>query len=232
LEPTTKRQRRPLLPRIHRVLPLLHQRLLKDRSTPDRSNKEESKVRLDRETTTSVRTTQNTDVCKTRTETTRLRKPFTLSTDASGYGVGAVLAQDGQPDPKSGKPRTHPVAYYSSTFTPTERNYDVYERELLAIVKALEKLETPSSSYRTTDHDPDRPRKSTVLEEPQERQPTRSQVAHNPTRLQLRPQTRPREDPRSSRHAITTPWSRYRNHGQPRRSRPPRQTLHSTRRTV
>ena len=30
-----------------------------------------------------------------------------------------------------------PVAYYSSTFTPTERNYDVYERELLAVVKSL-----------------------------------------------------------------------------------------------
>jgi hypothetical protein len=64
-------------------------------------------------------------------------KTFTLSTDASGYGVGAVLAQEGSPDPKSGKPRMHPVAYYSSTFTPTERNYDVYERELLAVVKAL-----------------------------------------------------------------------------------------------
>jgi hypothetical protein len=29
------------------------------------------------------------------------------------------------------------VAYYLFTFTPTKRNYDVYERELLAIVKAL-----------------------------------------------------------------------------------------------
>ena len=33
---------------------------------------------------------------------------------------------------------TNPVAYYSATFTPTERNYDIYERELLAILKALE----------------------------------------------------------------------------------------------
>jgi hypothetical protein len=64
-------------------------------------------------------------------------KTFTLSTDASGYGVGAVLAQEGSPDPRTNKPRMHPVAYYSSTFTPTERNYDVYERELLAVVKAL-----------------------------------------------------------------------------------------------
>jgi hypothetical protein len=64
-------------------------------------------------------------------------KTFTLSTDASGYGVGAVLAQEGQLDPKTGKLCMHPVAYYSSTFTSTEQNYDVYERELLAVIKAL-----------------------------------------------------------------------------------------------
>ncbi len=31
----------------------------------------------------------------------------------------------------------HPVAYYSESFSATERNYDVYDQELLAIVKAL-----------------------------------------------------------------------------------------------
>jgi len=36
------------------------------------------------------------------------------------------------------KPTQHPIAYYSATFTPTERNYDIYERELLAILKSLE----------------------------------------------------------------------------------------------
>jgi hypothetical protein len=33
--------------------------------------------------------------------------------------------------------RNNPVAYYSATFTPTERNYDIYERELLAVMKSL-----------------------------------------------------------------------------------------------
>jgi len=30
------------------------------------------------------------------------------------------------------------MAYYSATFTPTERNYDIYERELLAVMKSLQ----------------------------------------------------------------------------------------------
>ena len=64
-------------------------------------------------------------------------KPFYLATDASGYGVGAVLLQEGEPNPRTKKPTQHPIAYYSATFTPTERNYDIYERELLAVLKAL-----------------------------------------------------------------------------------------------
>jgi hypothetical protein len=66
-------------------------------------------------------------------------KPFVLLTDASAYGVGAILSQEGgSTNPTdSRKPRLHPVAYYSATFTKTERNYDIYERELLAIMKAI-----------------------------------------------------------------------------------------------
>ena len=66
------------------------------------------------------------------------KKLFFLATDASAYGVGAVLSQEGEPHPRTKKPTQHPIAYYSATFTPTERNYDIYERELLAILKALE----------------------------------------------------------------------------------------------
>ena len=66
------------------------------------------------------------------------KKPFFLATDASAYGVGAVLSQEGELHPRTKKPIQHPIAYYSATFTPTERNYDIYERELLAILKALE----------------------------------------------------------------------------------------------
>jgi hypothetical protein len=60
-----------------------------------------------------------------------LTDQFKLEVHASGFAVGAVLLQR----KKDGK--KHPVGYYSATLTAAERNYDVYNLELLAIVKAL-----------------------------------------------------------------------------------------------
>jgi hypothetical protein len=70
-------------------------------------------------------------------------KKFYLQTNASGYGMGAILLQEGGPDmltptlAKHHKLILHPIAYYSATFTPMECNYDVYDHKLLAIMKVL-----------------------------------------------------------------------------------------------
>ena len=70
------------------------------------------------------------------------KKKFYLQTNTSAYGVGAVLSQEGDIPTTSAllkcqKPVLHPVAYYSATFIPAERNYNIYKRELLAVMKAL-----------------------------------------------------------------------------------------------
>ncbi|KAI2655842.1 Transposon Tf2-6 polyprotein [Labeo rohita] len=60
-------------------------------------------------------------------------RPFVLEVDASSTGVGAVLSQrQGEP------PKLFPCAYFSHKLNPAERNYDVGNRELLAIKLALE----------------------------------------------------------------------------------------------
>jgi RNase H-like domain found in reverse transcriptase/Integrase zinc binding domain len=66
-------------------------------------------------------------------------KPFFLLTDASAYGMGAILSQEGRVTHSNTtqKPKLHPVTYYSATFTETERNYNIYEWEILAIMKAI-----------------------------------------------------------------------------------------------
>jgi len=56
---------------------------------------------------------------------------FTIETDASKYASGAVLLQlDTNGD-------IHPCGYLSKSFNETERNYKIYDRELLAIIRAL-----------------------------------------------------------------------------------------------
>ncbi len=61
------------------------------------------------------------------------RLPFVVEVDASTTGVGAVLSQQqGTP------PKLHPCAYFSRKLSPAERNYDIGNRELLAIKLALE----------------------------------------------------------------------------------------------
>ena len=57
-------------------------------------------------------------------------KVFYLQTNALAYGVGAILSQEEglmTSNSPNAKPRRHPIAYYSNTFTPTEQNYDIYE---------------------------------------------------------------------------------------------------------
>ena len=60
-----------------------------------------------------------------------LTKPFAIATDASKYASGGVLIQ------KDSNGEWHPCSYLSQSFRPAERNYDIYDWELLAIIRAL-----------------------------------------------------------------------------------------------
>jgi len=62
------------------------------------------------------------------------QKEFILETDASDYGIGAVL---GQCDSRG---KLRPVSFISRKLTSAEKNYSTREKEALAIVWSVEKL--------------------------------------------------------------------------------------------
>jgi len=58
-------------------------------------------------------------------------KPVIIETEASDFAIGAVLSQ------RDSEEKLHPVAFHSRKFSPAEINYEIHDKELLAIVDAF-----------------------------------------------------------------------------------------------
>ena len=59
--------------------------------------------------------------------------PIVVETDASDYALAAIISQHNQDG------ELHPIAFHSRTFSGAELNYDVHDKELLAIFEAFKK---------------------------------------------------------------------------------------------
>ena len=60
-------------------------------------------------------------------------RPYCVEADSSDFTTGAVLSQQNPEDQK-----WHPIAFLSKSLSPVERNYEIHDKEMLAIVWALE----------------------------------------------------------------------------------------------
>lgn len=58
-------------------------------------------------------------------------RPITVKTDASDYVIRTCLNQSNDNE------KLHPMAFYSRSMSPIEFNYDIHDKELLAIVAVL-----------------------------------------------------------------------------------------------
>ena len=61
-----------------------------------------------------------------------LNKEFRVEADASNYATGGVLSMKGSNE------LWRPVAFISKSLSDTERNYEIYDKEILVVVKCLE----------------------------------------------------------------------------------------------
>jgi len=60
-------------------------------------------------------------------------KPFWVKVDSLDFATGAVLSQQSTTDRK-----WHPVAFYSKSLSSIEWNYEIHDKEILAIIRVLE----------------------------------------------------------------------------------------------
>src|SRR5215470_1565946 len=60
-------------------------------------------------------------------------RPFRIEADSSDVATGAVLSQQSKEDEK-----WHLVAFYSKSLSEVEQNYEIHDKEMLAIIGALE----------------------------------------------------------------------------------------------
>ena len=59
--------------------------------------------------------------------------PFWIEADSLDFATGAVLSQQSMTDRK-----WHPVTFYSKSLSSVEQNYEIHDKEMLAIIRALE----------------------------------------------------------------------------------------------
>jgi len=59
--------------------------------------------------------------------------PYLVEADSSDVATGATLSQQSKEDGK-----WHPIAFFSKSLNPVECNYEFHDKEMLAIIRALE----------------------------------------------------------------------------------------------
>jgi len=61
-----------------------------------------------------------------------LNKEFRVETDVSNYATKGVLSM------KCSDEKWRPVAFISKSLSDTKQNYEIYDKEMLAVIRCLE----------------------------------------------------------------------------------------------
>ena len=117
---------------IHQLLSKIHPELLQYCCPPQSSNKKEWALELDFIATMAFDKLKHIFSSAPILQIPDITQPFSIMMDASLLVAGVVLLQtDTNKD-------LHPCTYFLCTFSAAQWNYDIYDRELLAVILALE----------------------------------------------------------------------------------------------
>ncbi len=125
-------QGRSTLPGVCQLLSSVYQRLLQDRNTVNNLDLQRQALFMEPNGPAPFDTLKMASTSTPILIDLDLAKPFIVETYALDFALGAILSQFGIDG------LLHPVALYSRKLTSAEINYQVYDKELLAIITAFE----------------------------------------------------------------------------------------------
>jgi len=130
--------------------------------------------------------------------------PFFLAMDALAYGIGAVLSQEGEPNPHTQKPTKTPYHLLLSHFHPNQTKLWHIRTRTASHSQKPRTLATIPSSHWDSSHSLNRPCKPHLLEKSMKSKLQSSQMVHYTPRLQPNHQTHPWQATCGPGYAITT----------------------------
>ena len=116
-----------------RIIQARHQRNLKSRAAFESTNVEHRWNEACTAAFETLRTCLISEPVLRVADTRPNAGRFFVETDASGEGIGAVLTQRDTAGDR------HPVEYFSRVLTPAEKNYSIFDRELMAVMEACKR---------------------------------------------------------------------------------------------
>ena len=118
--------------RPHKLLQEVYQRFCSSSKANECTNKERCEVAMGEEQQKAFNKLKQVFIMKPILAVLDLDKEFRVEANASNYATGGVLSM------KYSDRKWRPIAFISKSLSDTERNYEIHDKEMLAVVKCLE----------------------------------------------------------------------------------------------
>jgi hypothetical protein len=228
LETPTNGPRHQSIPGIHRILPILHQRLLEDRKTTNPPNQEGNTIRMGRSPSQGLRNPQKTHVPEPDPAPARLHQTILPSHRRVRVRRGSCTLTRGRQTPQENLTNQTPYSLLLRNVHPNRAQLRHLRERAPGTDESPSPLATPPGRINDPSHSPHRPRESDLLEVSTQSKPPHSTLVCRTPGIPPEDPTCARETPHLGRPPLPTPRSGQRRNRQPRPNPPPPRHFHQT----